>query len=165
MNRNAPIAPISKTRRKRAVHTLQALGEELVELKDAQLAAIDLPEALRDAVMDARRITQFEARRRQLQYIGKLMRRVDAEPIRAALDAYRAHSQGRTALHQRIEAWRVRLLEDPGAIDELLAEHPGADAGRLQALARNARRERAENRPPRSFRELFQELRALIEKP
>ena len=80
-------APISKTQRKKAVHLLQALGEELVELNDGELAAIELPEALRDAVIAARRITKFEAKRRQLQYIGKLMRRVEVEPIRAALDA------------------------------------------------------------------------------
>ena len=84
----------SKTQRKRAVHELQDLGAELVELKDDQLAAIDLPEALRDAVMEARRITRFGAKRRQLQYIGKIMRRIDAEPIRAALAELRAARRG-----------------------------------------------------------------------
>lgn len=165
MKEGAPIAPTSKTQRKKQMAALQELGAELVALGDEQLAAIELPESLRDAVMAARRATQFEAKRRLLQFIGKLMRRVDAGPIRAALDACRRRAQGRTAIHKRIEAWRDRLVEDPDAVGELLAECPGADAGRLRLLARSAQRERAESRPPRSYRELFQALRMLIEKP
>ena len=157
-------APISKTQRKKAVHLLQALGEELVELSDDQLAAIELPEALRDAVMAARRITKFEARRRQLQYIGKLMRRVEVEPIRAALDALLAGSRRQIAAHKRIEAWRERLLAGPGALDELLAEYPGADAQQLRTLVSGALRERDAGSPPRSYRELYQALRALFDK-
>jgi ribosome-associated protein len=155
-------APISKTQRKKAVHLLQALGEELVELNDDQLAAIELPEALRDAVMAARRITKFEARRRQLQYIGKLMRRVEVEPIRAALDAMLAGSRRQIAAHKRIESWRERLFTGPGALDELLAEYPGADIQRLRELVRGALRERDAGSPPRSYRELYQALRALL---
>ncbi|HEX9684622.1 MAG TPA: ribosome biogenesis factor YjgA [Burkholderiales bacterium] len=153
----------SKTQRKKAVHALQALGEELVALTAEQLARVALPELLRDAVMAARRITRFEAKRRQLQYIGKLMRRVEVEPIRAALDAALARSRGEAAAHKRIEAWRERLLADPGAVNELVADFPGADRRQLRALARAALRERAEGRPPRAFRELYQALRALIE--
>ena len=155
-------APISKTQRKKAVHLLQALGEELVELNDDQLTAIELPEALREAVMAARRITKFEARRRQLQYIGKLMRRVEVEPIRAALGAMLAGSRRQIAAHKRIEAWRERLLAGPGALDELLAEYPGADAQRLRTLVSGALRERDAGSPPRSYRELYQALRALL---
>jgi ribosome-associated protein len=84
----------SKTQRKKAVHALQDLGESLVELSEEQLAGIELPERLRAAVVEAQRITRFEARRRQLQYIGKLMRSVDSEPIRAALAALRARPRG-----------------------------------------------------------------------
>jgi len=157
-------APISKTQRKKAVHLLQALGEELVELNDDQLAAIELPEALRDAVMAARRITKFEAKRRQLQYIGKLMRRVEVEPIRAALDLMLAGSRRQVAAHKRIEAWRDRLFAGPDALDELLAEYPGADIQRLRELVRGALHERDAGSPPRSYRELYQALRALIEK-
>ena len=151
-------APISKTQRKKAVHLLQALGEALVELNDDQLAAIELPEALREAVMAARRITKFEAKRRQLQYIGKLMRRVEVEPIRAALDAMLAGSRRQIAAHKRIEAWRERLLAGPGALDELLAEYPGADVQQLRTLASGALRERAAHAPPRNYRALFQLL-------
>ena len=160
MNRKAPI---SKTERKQAVHMLQALGEELVELNDDSLAAIELPERLRDAVMEARRITKFEAKRRQLQYIGKLMRGVEAEPIRAALDAAGARSRAEATAHKRIEAWRERLLAGPGAVTELLVEYPRADARRLRALIRDALRERDAGRPPHSYRELYQALRTLIE--
>ena len=156
--------PVSKTQRKRQVAGLQELGAELVALNEDQLAGIELPERLRDAVTDARRITAFEAKRRQLQYIGKLMRGVDAGPIRAALDAAHAHLRGDTAAHKLTEAWRERLLSDPDAVGELLAEFPGVDIRRLQALARAALRERTEGRPPRSYRALYQALRTLIEK-
>ena len=157
-------APISKTQRKKAVHLLQALGEELVELNDDQLAAIELPETLREAVLAARRITKFEAKRRQLQYIGKLMRRVEVEPIRAALDSMLAGSRRQIAAHKRIEAWRERLFAGPGALDELLAEYPGADTQRLRELVRGALRERDAGSPPRSYRELYQALRALFDR-
>lgn len=156
--------PVSKTQRKKQVAGLQDLGAELVALSEEQLARIELPERLRDAVMDARRITTFEAKRRQLQYIGKLMRSVEAGPIRAALDAALARSHGEAATHKHAEAWRERLLSDPNALGELLAEYPSADGRRLRALARTALHERTENRPPRAFRELYQSLRALIEK-
>lgn len=152
----------SKTRRKKEVHALQDLGAELVELSEEQLAAIELPETLRDAVMDARSITQFEARRRQLQYIGKIMRRVDPGPIRAALGALRTLSRRHAAVHRRAEAWRERLLSDPDAIATLLAEHPGADARQLRVLVRDALREREANLPPRAFRELYRALHALF---
>jgi ribosome-associated protein len=157
-------APISKTQRKKAVHLLQALGEELVELNDDQLAAIELPEALRDAVMAARRITKFEGKRRQLQYIGKLMRRVEVEPIRAALDAVLAGSRRQIAAHKRVEAWRDRLLSDDAALSALLREYPRADARRLRTLMSAALRERDAGSPPRSYRELYQALCEIVEK-
>jgi ribosome-associated protein len=156
--------PVSKTQRKKQVAGLQDLGAELVALSEEQLARIELPERLRDAVMDARRITAFEAKRRQLQYIGKLMRSVEAGPIRAALDAALARSYSEAATHKRTETWRERLLSGPEAVDELLAEYPGADGRRLRALVRAALHERTEGRPPRNYRALYQALRALIEK-
>lgn len=154
----------SKTQRKKQVAALQKLGEELVELNDERLAAIELPERLRDAVEQARRISKFEARRRQMQYIGKLMRKVDAEPIRTALKVWQAESRGHTALQKRVERWRERLLAEPGAISALLAEYPGAEGQQLRALVRNALRERDAGQPPRSFRALYQALYALIVK-
>jgi len=155
--------PISKTQRKKEVQALQELGAELVALTEEQLATLELPERLRDAVLEARRITTHEARRRQLQYVGKLMRGVDPGPLRAALEAWRARARGHTALARRAERWRERLLAEPGALAELLAEHPRADARRLRVLVRNALAERSATRPPRSYRALYRALRALLE--
>ncbi len=152
----------SKTQRKRAMHELQELGERLVELNPGQLAEMALPEALRDAVEQARRITRREARRRQLQYIGRLMRSVDPEQIREKLQAWDGLSTERTARLHRIERWRERLLEDDAAVGALASAHPGIDTQRLRALVRNARQEQGAGRPPRSFRELFRVLRDMI---
>jgi ribosome-associated protein len=154
----------SKTQRKKHVTALQDLGGELVGLTDTQLAAIDVPENLRDAVLEARRIDSFEARRRQMQYIGKLMRKVDAAPIRAALDALQAGPRREVALHKRADSWRTRLLADDAALAEFAREHPRADMRELQTLMSAALRERESGRPPRAFRQLYQVLRALIDK-
>ena len=152
----------SKTQRKREMHELQALGARLVELNAEQLAEIGLPEDLRDAVDFARRTTKHEARRRQMQYIGKLMRSVDAAPIREKLKIWDGVSAEHTAQQHRVERWRDRLLEDESALDELVRAHPGIDARHLRALARKARDERASGAAPRSYRELFRALKAIV---
>ena len=152
----------SKTQRKKQMHDLQALGAELVELNDQQLASVEMPERLRDAILEARRMTKFEARRRQLQYVGKVMRDVDPEPIRERLDAFRAVSTAHTSRLHLIERWRERLLEGDEAMTELMREYPDADAGRLRLLVRNAAREREAAKPPKSYREIFKLLNALI---
>ena len=156
-------APISKTRLKKDMAALQDLGAELVALSGEQLASIELPDFLRDAVMDARRITGFEARRRQMQYVGKLMRKVDAAPIRARLESWKFPARAQVAQFKRIESWRERLILEEGALAELLREYPRADAQHLHALIHDAQREREENRPPKSYRALFQALRAVLE--
>jgi ribosome-associated protein len=153
----------SKTQLKKQMHDLQALGAELVELNEQQLASIDLPERLLDAVNDARRMTKFEARRRQLQYIGKLMRDVDPEPIRSRLDAWKSVSRAHTARLHLLERWRTRLLENPEAITELMREYPHADTARLRLLVRNTHREHESGQPPRSYRALFHLLSETIE--
>jgi ribosome-associated protein len=152
----------SKTRRKQEMRELQELGVELVALDERALDALELPDALREAVVEARRITGFEARRRQLQYIGKLMRRVDPGPIRAVLDERHARARADTAVFRRAEAWRERLLSDPDGLAQLIAERPVADASRLRALLESARRERSEGRPPHSYKELFRALREIL---
>ena len=152
----------SKTQRKREMHELQELGAELVELSEQQFATIELPEQLRDAVMDARRITRFEARRRQLQYIGKLMRAIDPEPIRAKLDVWKSVSRAQVERLKLIERWRTRLIDDETALALFLAEHPKADAARLSLLAKNVRRESEAGLPPKSYRALFRLLDELI---
>jgi ribosome-associated protein len=152
----------SKTQRKRAMHELQALGERLVELNSEQLASVALPEALRDAVEQARRITRHEARRRQLQYVGRLMRGIDPEPIREKLKTWDGISVAETARLHKIERWRDRLLEDDGAVASLAEAHPRIDTRRLRALIRRGREERNAGRPPRSTRELFRTLRDIL---
>jgi len=148
----------SKTQRKKQMHELQALGAALVELNEAQLASVELPERLLDAVQDARRMSKFEARRRQLQYIGKLMREVDPEPIRSRLAAWNAASHAHTARLHLIERWRARLIDEEHAVTELVREYPDADTARLHVLIRNAAREREAGQPPRSYRALFKLL-------
>ena len=152
----------SKTQRKKQMHALQDLGAELVALNEDQLTAMALPDNLRDAVIGAKGITKFEACRRQLQYIGKLMRTIDPEPIRARSDVWKATSREHTAQLHLIERWRERLLADESAIGELLNTYPRADAQQLRTLVRNAQRERLLESPPRSYRALFQALREII---
>ena len=153
----------SKSQRKRESHALQDLGTELTELTDEQLAAVELPESLRDAVLEARRLAgKHEARRRQMQYVGKLMRHIDPEPIRASIDAYKAVSREATARLHLLERWRTRLLEDDNALTVFMSEYPHADAARLRTLLRNAERERAAGQPPKSFRALFQLINETI---
>ena len=155
----------SKTRRKREMHELQALGARLAELNPGQLAAVALPENLRDALAQLRRMTKHEARRRQMQYVGKLMRSVDPAPIREKLKIWDGVSAEHTARQHRVERWRDRLLEDDSTVDELLRAHPGIDARRLRALAGRAREERAAGTPPRAYRELFRALREIVVEP
>jgi ribosome-associated protein len=161
MHEDSASSPVSKTQRKKDMHALQALGVELVELPDSQLAALTLPEDLAQAVREAKRISSHEGRRRQLQYIGRLMREVDPEPIRAQLAAIVGHSAQEAARHRRLEALRERLLGDDAALTEYVTSHAGADAQALRTLIRNARREQKEGRPPRAYRELFRVLKAL----
>ena len=155
--------PPSKSQRKRDMNALQDIGAELLELNDQQLAGIDLPENLRAAVTEARKLRANGARRRQLQYIGKLMRQVDPAPIREKLDGFRSTSAAETARLHRIERWRERLLEDPAAVAEFIAAHPGTDSQQLRTLIRNTAEERARGKPPKHFRALFQMIRAVIE--
>jgi len=156
--------PISKTQRKKESSALQDLGAELVALSDERLSVLDLPEFLSDAVIAARAITAHEARRRQMQYIGKLMRKVDAEPIRARLQAWKAPSLVEAAQFKKAEAWRERLLADDKALAALQSEYPSADGARLAGLIDDARRERLGNHPPKHYCALFQALRALLER-
>jgi ribosome-associated protein len=156
-----PPGPVSKTKRKQEMHELQALGAALVELPESQLRVLDLDAGLRDAVLEAKRIRAHEGRRRQLQYIGRLMRDVDPAPIRAHIEALEGGSAEASARHRRLEQLRERLLADDGALTDLVAAHPGTDAQALRTLVRNARREQKEGRPPRAFRELFRALKAM----
>ncbi len=158
--------PPSRTRRKLDDQALQELGEALVTVSEDQLGQLALPERLREAILQARRIAKFGARRRQMQYIGRLMREEgDAETIRRHLDAWKGVSVEETARLHLIERWRLKLLNEERALEEFIAEYPRAEVQRLRTLMRNARREADTGKPPKSFRELFQVLRAAIHPP
>jgi len=151
----------SKSQIKREMDALQDLGAELVELSRDRLSKIDLPENLREAVRDWQRFTKHEARRRQMQYIGRLMRDIDPAPIRAALDEIKGISAAATARQHALERLRTRLLEDEAVIGEIARDYPGADLQHLRQLRRNALKEQEQQKPPRAFRELFRVLREL----
>lgn len=151
----------SKSQRKREMTALQDLGAELVGLSRERLARIEMPERLRDAILEAQRITKHEARRRQLQFVGKLMRDVDPAPLQAAIDEINGVSAAANARQHRLERLRARIMEDETAFAELARDHPAADIQHLRQLRRNALREAQQGKPPRAFRELFRELRAL----
>ena len=154
---------LSRTKKKQQVEELQRLGAALIALPAVQLDALGLPAQLLAAVREAQRITSHEARRRQVQYIGKVMRTVDPEPVRAALAAIAGQSAAARARQKQLEQWRERLINDDAALTELMGEFAGGPAGidlqALRTLIRNARKEIAEARSPRAQRELFRLLR------
>lgn len=153
----------SKTRRKEAMHELQDLGAALVELSPGQLKRIELPEDLLEAVRDWQRFTKHEAKRRQLQYIGKIMRGLDPEPIEAGLALLRGESAEENARLHRRERLRSRLLEDEKVLSEIAQTWPHADLTQLRQLRRNALKEQEAGKPPKSFRQIFQVFKELEE--
>ena len=152
----------SRTQRKRESDALQKLGEDLLDLPDSRLNALQMGETLRFALRDAKKITAHGARRRQLQYIGKLMRQVDPQPFEEAVAAFRlGHAQDQLRLHQ-LEFVRTELIASDEALQAYIAEHPGVDVQQLRSLVRSARKDAAANpeaRSGRGFRELFQFLK------
>lgn len=154
----------SKSALKRQMTALQKLGEELVGLSDRELARIPIEdEDLHRVILEARGINSRSARRRHLQYLGKLMRSVDPEPIERALAELHQGRRENARAFQDLEQWRDRLLaEGDGALDELLADHPGADRQQLRQLIRQHRREVEAGKPPVASRKLFRYLRELI---
>jgi ribosome-associated protein len=158
----------SKTRLKQQSHDLQKLGMALAELPDARLQQLGLPERLLDALLQYRSTRSHEGRRRQLQYVGKLMRDVDDAPLREAVAESKLGSARDTLLLHEAERWRDALLAEDDALTRWLHEHADCDAQRLRSLVRAARREAAlppEQRNPRSLRELFQFIRPLLAEP
>lgn len=163
---DAALAPRpSKSALKRQAHHQQALGEALAALPDTALAATPMPEALREAIAELRRTRSHEGRRRQLQFVGKLMRQAEIEPLREAVAAAqlgRAHDA--LALH-RAEHWRAELVADDDALTRWMTAYPNTDLQRLRALIRNARKDAAlapELRHGRAWRELFQFIKPLL---
>ncbi len=150
----------SKSALKRQSHELQDLGEQLLAMPDSRLADIDMPERLRDALADYKKTRSFEGKRRQLQYIGKVIRSVDAEPLREAVAIFQlGHAKDQLSLHEA-ERWRAELIADEKvALGRWVEEFPETDLQQLRALIRNAKKDAAlepEKRSGRGFRELFQ---------
>lgn len=166
----------SKTRLKKQMHDLQALGKELDEMPAHRLKAIvGMPESLLDALLDLKRTRSHEGRRRQLQYIGKIMRGIDAEPLREAVASFKLPGAKETLALHTAERWRDRLIAEDDAFTQWMGEHPGTDAQALRTLIRNARKDQATaaaaaaqgaeaptERKGRAYRELFQQIKSTL---
>lgn len=154
---------VSKTRKKKQMNELQDLGMELTRLSVETLKKIGLPDDLYEAVREYKKMTSNGAIKRQSQYIGRLMRDLDPEPIRAYLAQLKGENQAHNAFLQRVEQMRTRLIEDDAALTHFMVAYPQADAGMLRTLIRNTRKEQEQNKPPKNFRSLYQELKAIMQ--
>ncbi len=159
----------SKTQLKQQSHALQKLGEQLAGLSDDRLARTEMPEPLRDAIEALRRTRSHEGRRRQLQYVGKLMRSADEAPLREAVAEAELGSARQALLLHEMERWRNELIASDDTLTRWLQAHPQTDAQQLRSLVRAARRDSAalsvEDRQPRSVRDLFQFIKPFITLP
>ena len=169
-DREEPERP-SKSQRKRDMAALQDLGTELVMLNADQLAQIELPERLHEAITDAQRIRDFEGRRRQMQFIGKLMRKLEPEVLEAVKQALSEQSiapAAETAALHEAERWRDRLIADDDALGGWIETHPATDSQQLRALVRQARKDMKTGpageapRQGKAYREIFQLVRAQL---
>lgn len=157
-----PDARPSKTALKQDAHEMQSLGVALAELPADALAALPMPESLLDALREFQRTRSHEGRRRQMQFVGKLMRQADLDPLREAVAARQLGSAKDTLLLHRAEGWRAALVADDNALDRWCVEQPASDVQQLRSLIRSARKEAAasgndaEQRHGRAWRELFQ---------
>ena len=154
---------VSKTQMKKRMDELQDLGMELTRLSDETLKKIGLPEDLMQAVRDYKKITSNGALKRQNQYIGRLMRETDPAPIRAFLAKLKGENRAHNAFLQRVEQMRERLIADDAALTEFAAAHPQADISAIRTLIRNTRKEKEQSKPPKNFRALYKELKAVME--
>lgn len=160
----------SKSRVKRDMHELQDLGVELVQLPESILGELPMDERLRSALRELKRLTVHGAIKRQKQFIGKLLRNEDTEPLRRALEQRRDGKVKDVKAFKNLERWRDRLMAEDAALDEWIAAYPACNNKPFRALVQNARRERAQteagHKPSlRFFRELFQSLRSAHENP
>jgi ribosome-associated protein len=154
----------SKSQLKREMTALQKLGEELIAEPRDRVKRVPMPEDVREAILECQQIKDHEGRRRQLQYVGKKMRTLDPDEIAAiqrTLDSWKGLSKADTAAMHALERRRDKLLADEGALTELKEQHAEIDVQQLRALIRNARKEQAENKPPKAYREIFQILKQL----
>lgn len=154
----------SKSQLKREMTALQKLGEILVESPRDRVKKVPMPEDVLDAILACQQISSHEGRRRQLQYVGKKMRSLTEDEvavIQKAVDSWRGASKAETAALHAIERQRERLLADDAALTDLRAQYPVLDVQQLRTLIRNARKEQAESKPPKAYREIFQILKSL----
>ncbi len=151
---------ISKSQIKREMAALQDLGKKLIDLKESQLAKMPISDELLRAVKESRNITQREAIRRHLQFIGKLMRDQDSEAIQYALDEFDSSSQRFTQTIHELEVWRTRLIEESGeVVTEYIAKYPKTDVQHIRQLIRNAIKDQKNNKNTGAGKKLFQYLR------
>ena len=158
----------SKSELKRQVNELQKLGEQLVDEPRDRVKRVPMPEDVKDAILMCQTITNHEGRRRALQFVGKKMRTLDEEEvevIKRTIEGWKGASKAETAALHALERRREKLLADDKALTQLLADYPELDAQHLRTLIRNARKEQAENKPPKAYREIFQILKDLGKKP
>jgi ribosome-associated protein len=155
--------PLSKTKLKAEADAAQSIGKKLVDLPKDKLIKLNLPEALFDAVLEAKRLTANGAIRRQMQYLGRLMRDIDSAPIIEQLQAWEGKNTQENARFHSMERWRDRMIENADAVSEFLVAYPHTDSQQLRTLIRNAQKEAAANKPPKSSRELFKLIREIIE--
>lgn len=152
----------SKSQRKRESHSLQAMGKALTELKDEQLTVLPIEPRLRDALIEYKRLKHREAKRRQMQFIGRLMREADEEQIEEALDHFNQKSRHHIQAEHHAERWRERLLTESAALQAFIDEYPVTDIQHLRQLLRQAQKEQKERKPPASARKLFRYVRSII---
>jgi ribosome-associated protein len=158
----------SKSELKRQSNELQKLGEQLIEAPRDRVKRVPMPDEVRDAILTCQTITNHEGRRRQLQFVGKLMRSLDEEEvavIQRTIESWKGTSKAEAAALHALERRRDKLLADDKALTQLLEEHPDLDVQHLRTLIRNARKEQAENKPPKAYREIFQILKDLAKAP
>jgi ribosome-associated protein len=158
----------SKSEMKRQSNELQKLGEQLVEAPRDRVKRVEMPEDVKEAILTCQTITNHEGRRRALQFVGKKMRTLDEEEvevIKRTIDSWKGASKAETAALHALERRREKLLADDKALTQLLEENPELDVQHLRTLIRNARKEQAENKPPKAYREIFQILKDLGKKP
>lgn len=153
----------SKSQLKREMHALQKLAGELIALKPGQVAEVPMSDTLRGAIEESWRISQNEAKRRHMQYLGKLMRYEDTDQLQRAVDGFNAGSEENTRRLHIAERWRERLIKDDTAVTDFIAEYPAAEAQHLRNLVRNTRKELALERHTGQPRKLFRYLRELID--
>ena len=155
---------ISKSQKKRDMLALQDIGEELVGLSNEAINKLELPDNLRTAVVDAKRIpkSKYGGMKRQMQYIGRLMREIDPVPIIEQLNSLKAPNKKETALHHLAERWRERLLADESALNAFANEFPDVDRGLLGKYIDGAKDDKTKNKPPKNYRLLYSQIHGLV---